>query len=51
MKISYLSISENFFLSSIILLADELVLFDIQNICVGRPVTPVFEHTFVAEAH
>ena len=39
------------FLSSIILLVDELVLVEIQYIRVERPVVPIFEHTFVAEAH
>ena len=34
-----------------ILLADKLVLVEIQYILVVRPVIPIFEHTLVAEAH
>ena len=39
------------FPSSIILLVDQLVLFEIQFIRVVRPVIPIFEHKLVAEAH
>ena len=33
------------------LLADELVLFEIQFIHDGRPEIPIFEHKLVAKAH
>ena len=39
------------FPSKIILLVDELVLVETQYIRVERPVTPIFERTFFAEAH
>ena len=39
------------FPSEIILLVDELVLVEIRQIRVVRPVTPIFEHKFVAENH
>ena len=39
------------FPSEISLLVDELVLVEIQHIRVVRPVIPIFEHKFVAEAH
>ena len=42
---------EALFPSNIILLASVTVLFEIQHIRVERPVTPIFEHKFVAEAH
>ena len=51
MYISYLGISKNFFFSLIILLADEVVLTEIQYIHDGRPVIPIFEHELIAEAH
>ena len=39
------------FLSQIILLVDELVLVKTPYIRVGRPVIPIFDHKFFAEAH
>ena len=39
------------FPSWIILLVDQLVLVEIKYIRVERPVFPIFEHKFVAEAH
>ena len=48
MHVSDLSISIPFL---IILLVDELVLVEIQSIRDKRPVVPIFEQKFVAEAH
>ena len=42
---------EELFLSSLILLVNELVLVEVQCIRVVRPVLPIFEHKLVAEAH
>ena len=51
MNISYLSISEKFFSSEIILLVVELVLFEIQYIHDECPVVPILQRKLVAEAH